>query len=155
MQHFAYQYTRQALVNLSPQHPQRLGLTAYQREGQRPQNVNVSQRLPKLSCCSIMDAVLYIFLPLGISSDRKGPCQNLLRGSEEKYSQSQAHKGDMKKGGKGGEGESEINTKVHGGTNHQKEGCFCVCVHTFEQIDSHWYVRFALRKGFKKRMPVF
>lgn len=41
----------------------------------------------------------------------EGPCQNLLRGSEEKYSQSPAHKGDMKKGEKGGGGmggESEI-----------------------------------------------
>lgn len=38
----------------------------------------------------------------------EGPCQNSLRGSEEKYSQSPAHKGDMKKGEKGGEGESEI-----------------------------------------------
>lgn len=87
-----------------------------------------------------MDPVLYFFFlslspSFGISSDRKDSCQNLLRGSEEKYSQSLAHKGDVKKWGEGKKKEGWgvrnqewFNTKVHVGTYHQKEGVF-VCVH--------------------------
>lgn len=68
----------------------------------------------------------------------EGPCQNLLRGSEEKYSQSPAHKGDMKKGEKGGGGERWEASQKSGVIQHKsacgsissKRGeCLCECAH--------------------------
>ena len=69
------------------------------------------------------------FPSFGISSDRKGPCQNLLRGSEEKYSQSRAHKGDMKKEkrGKTSQKSGVIQHKSACGNISSKRGV-CLCV---------------------------
>lgn len=90
----------------------------------------------------------------------EGPCQNLLRGSEEKYSQSPAHKGDMKKGEKEGGGDGRrvrnqewFNTKVHVGAYHQKEGSVCVSAHTLERIDSHGCLRFAASEDSTESVP--
>lgn len=56
------------------------------------------------------------FPPLESVQIEKGPCQNLLRGSEEKYSQSLAHKGDMKKEKRGRESQKS-------GVNRHKSAC--------------------------------
>jgi len=71
---------------------------------------------------------------------KKSPCQNLLKGSEEKYSQRPVHKGDMKQetGGSWSQKSEVIQHKSACGNASSKRGLCCyVCVNNLEQTDRH------------------